>query len=456
MRIVGSILAIGLLAASWGCGKVTPFVDAAGDDDVQTIDATTAGTVTVTTMTRCAPCLNPGQPQRDVDVFVVSPTGEVGDSARTDASGNATLDVRTGDTVTALYLDQGDVDLVTFVAVAPGDHLTFGDEFTAGKPTPLGSMTVNWPSVLNATSYRVYYPCGQTGSDQLTTTIFEYTECHAQPMALGFVATDSAGTLIGSGDTSANFVANGTAALGSWELPVNMTVTATGIPDFVTQAEMDVVTLLNGQFAYSDYIQGAPSGGTFGTTFPFPTWNSELRGAAVFGRNGFGQQIRLDSMTAGATSYTGEQVGLPWLGEALASASAGQLTWITDGGGDYDLGVVNVSWNRSPPDGGQESYSWTLFIPPGVDQLTFPELPAALAGYAPNSGDFLSSPQVFYIDFAELDGYAAVRAEPEWRLADLNAHIQRGTVFKVSIGLQGGGNAQPAPSANLLTRWRAQ
>src|SRR5262249_13559755 len=133
----------------------------------------------------------------------------------------------------------------------------------------------------------------------------------------------------------------------------------------------------------------APTGGAVSGVVPLPAYGDNILIQAQLQRSGdFGFQIHAELLPGSATSFAGHAPPVPWLGEIIGSPATGELTWIADGDGAYDYAALFANWRRFPPDGAQESYSWTLIAPSTGTSFHLPVLPAAYSRYMPDTNDF--------------------------------------------------------------------
>jgi hypothetical protein len=410
-------LALALVAGA--CGKVNTFHDAGGDDDDTVVDANTATTLTVTTYSRTGMrAIVSG-----VDVVVVAADGTVRDQGITDADGHATLDARNGDSVTAVYREVGGAEIVTYLGAKPGDELSFGRDGSASEPAD-ATMNVTWPDV-GANQYRIYHPCGSTfeyAPSDLTAVIERKPSCAVDTFDLFLVAFDTNGVLIRSGKIAATtFVNLESRALPQWQNPTAFTLSAVGLPDVVTGAELQATPMVNGRQSYSVRANGTPTDGAFSQTLPWGATGGPVVAIGLFRRNGgFGQQGMLEPIAANATQWQAQNaVTLPWIGQVIANAAARQITWISEGEGTYDATVVFADWERTETDGGIVNTRWFFIGPPELTSIEIPELPGTLAQYAPRDTDSIEQQQVVLFDVVADDGYEAIRARPEWEVLGL-------------------------------------
>lgn len=438
MRHVGSVLFVCLSLSAAACGKVQSFTDGGGDDtqdDGSVLDSAQSGTVTVTTYNRCCTGES-GTVVAGVDIVVVHADGSVGDTAVTSAAGEATLDVVAGDSVTAVYRDVSGGALATFVAVKPGDHLQFGEDFSnSGSQT--GTMTVSWP-VQPASQFTVTHPCGQeyTSGTALNVTLYQYSDCATTPFDALVIANDVAdSSVIARWGLLADvpWTNGGNASLSAWQSPSNFTLTATGIPGLVGNASLEVAPMIGARQGPRASLSGTPTGGSLSGTRTWATGGDGIVATAFFQRPGlFGPQAVLEPVAANSTQWViDDPVQLPWMGQVISNAAAREVTWISDGAGSYDTTLMFVRWSHYGTDGGFFDYEWTFILPAGIDGFQLPELPGTLMPYLPEDDDSLYVSGGL-LDIAADPTYDDIRVRPEWVLTQIGADASVG-VIRVSI-----------------------
>src|SRR5450432_251390 len=104
-----------------GCGKVSSNQTDGGHDSETSADAPTFGPITVAAKERNSTG-NGGV--ANVAVLVVGPDGMLRGRGLTDVGGNATVDVKIGDSVTVVYPADANNQhaILTTTEVEPGDH----------------------------------------------------------------------------------------------------------------------------------------------------------------------------------------------------------------------------------------------------------------------------------------------------------------------------------------------
>lgn len=442
--VASTIFACTGLAA---CGKTVAYTDA-GSTDAPDHDAmTVTGSVTVTTNARCCD-RPPGTPVSGVEVFVNQPDGSLGDSGQTDGTGSVTLDdVREGAGVTAIYQTADGYDLVTVVGVAPGDDLVFGEDFRPDQTGVAGSMTVSWPALPAVNYYYVYHPCGGTYANNTQTSVVlnQYVYCQTPTADLQVIAYDTSYNLSHAVVLRDVPYTNGqTASVGAWTPATQFTVSASNIPSVIDEVQLGAGSVVDDIVSLNHSTYQTPAGGGASAIVPVATGTDRVAAWSRISHPGdLGSQLSFQSLPATATSATFPLVELPWLGDAIVSASGRIATWVQVGDQPYDGAVVSARWERSVGEGGEGgswmSYEWTVLLPPGVTTWSWADPPAALADIMPVATDSFYGDDILLVDLAGVDDYAALRSTPEWHFACPDCAVTNGEIDAATFSYGDGG-----------------
>ena len=409
-----SVVAVLILAA---CGSSGGVGDA-GDDSAAG-DGLGPDELTVTTRTRCCTGVL-GEPAPGIEIIAIDPDGTTR-MATTDGAGNATLAVERGASVTAVYALGSYFYLSTFVAVAPGDHLEFGEGGASwGEVT--ASMRASYP-VSSAQTVVVYHACGPGagggGAGSNFASIDRWDRCAPASVDLHYVGYDASSSLIEWGvQQSVPFVGGGTTTLASWKPPRQLRVTAQNLPPEVSRVAL--TGMVRGADGHAVYpignlaiASGPPSGGMFVRDLPLGDGGAGMWSIVGSSRTGYGDQVATADLAATATVHVEPApVTLPWSGAIALDPATQHVTWPRDGSGTYDGAYLRATW-IVPSSGGDESYAWTLVVPPDRDaELDLPRLPAAYARYLPPAGVALALEGERW-DFATVADYDELRQRPE-------------------------------------------
>lgn len=459
------------------CGKDEVFTDAAVGDDVlddadTSIDAEPApdaipdGTVHVTTFGRNGSA--PGAVVANVEVLVYGLDGTLRDRDQTDTNGEATLDVLSGDTVTAIYdlIADQDVVLTTYVGVKPGDDLRFGDfPQPAGTGATTGTMTLTWPALTGANTVILVTDCGTQypATSATSATVTQTDTCNGPTFSALLYTYDLSNNVVQWGEVHDVTFANATtAAIPALQAATTFTVDIAGISPEVSTYYLYAYASVGNSLTYVDwpsYAYGTPQAGAMSGSFP---WASGVDGASIhenlYRDGNYGYQYGARRLNPGVNTATTPMTPLPWLTDTVLTVVDARLVqWFQFGTAPYDAGIVTLRWSLGTGiiitdgaalgSGSSISYRWDLIIPPGLTALTFPELPEELADFAPPTTANVNT-RVQLVDTDAITGFDAARALPEWELRCLDcfdAGAATTPTVRISQTNSGGGKGFARP-----------
>jgi hypothetical protein len=422
-----------------GCGKVsdTKTVDAPAGPD-----ADLGGDATVVTQTALFGGAI-GAAADSVDIVSSLPNNTVLATAKTDASGNATIRVYPGGSVTAVYkhtVDMG-ADLITWSGVKPGDKLTFGSRApsTTGQTnTALGSQTYSWPVLANATSYQILTSCGSLnmGPGTLTSlTLSESSLCHREPMDVLFRAFNGI-TLVGfSFRPNLAFTNGGTVSIANWNTNVSTgSINITGLPPEISSVFGEFITIIDSDKTVTlNSYNGAPTGGAFSATFPWHPFGEHTEGMLFLTRPGFSGMTLLDSFPPSTLAQTVAAPALPpWAqGNTTSSSALKMASWflVPDASSTYNGQILHLNWNHVIS-GTLHRSQWDIILPPGQTSITFPALPAALSDHQPSPEDGLGAFTTVF-DISSVTDYDMLRKQPSANIMCLDCAVRAGDFQRV-------------------------
>jgi hypothetical protein len=418
-----------VLSACGDDGGARKLADAPpAPDDAQPDAPPAATTVNITAYARYFEQLAAMTPREGARVFALDPANNVVATAMTGPDGRTSVELPNGGSVTIAYPDTADGPqyyrswVTTYVGVKPGDNLIVGDSFsenlTAGAS--VGTETVQWPALANATSYRLYVPCDRYGyftPPTVMTTIDLYANCATTgPLVLvGY----QAGNVIGSiYKASASHAADATHDLAEqgWTTQAdapNFISVLTGLP-----ADADVRWL----GAYGNY--GPWSTDQVTTDIPVDNGMASAMSsvsntaprktavARVARTAGNGRQFFATTGTSPVSIAAGS---LPMFDEFPAvDIKARKVTWPMPVG-TYDHTILQFQWSYLVGDD-THRLTWNVILPPGVTELDAATVPAALQQFVPPATEF-NLVNVRVVDLASAASYDAARSLPEWQLS---------------------------------------
>jgi hypothetical protein len=410
--------------------------DAAIDSN---IDADLTAPLTVITLARFQNTVPDGMPVANIEIIALRPDGSQSDDVKTDTTGMAQVKVYPGGSVTALYPHPSDpgADLTTYMGVKPGDTITFGQQVYPTMSTTLGNFTLTWPNVAVGEDYSVITSCYycSTGTG-LGCTVTEYNTCHQEPMDILYLGySPSVGAYTYSAFASAvPFTSGGSKSLNAWSAMGTGSMAITGIPSEVTNVYAANYDFVGNDIAFSTGYSSAPSNGQY--TTPSYAWPSAGQGTrnseqVQLTRPGPYTTMAINETSMGNTpTYTLNISALPpWLTTNYTVSGPAQMaTWYAIGEGPTNGTALRVYWSH--PNGA--NYTWSFLVPPKVNAITFPKLPANIEMNAPALDDNLNIVYLRIFNIPELASYDDVRKVPERHFQQLDYAVRLG-LFKSVI-----------------------
>ncbi|CAN5854117.1 hypothetical protein BH11MYX2_BH11MYX2_01540 [soil metagenome] len=431
------------------------FVAACGDDgganhppdapigiDAPAPDAPPAtGSVNILATSRSDSGVAPGTPVQDVLVVALKKDGSLASTAMTAADGTATLTgLSDGASVTAVYpITDNDHNLVTYVDVKIGDHLTFGDKYYAPYVVDgaEGTLAVTWQPVTDALYYRVFWQCNPSyglyvsSGTNANLSLDSYCQTATTPLVVKAFGMND--TLLASIHLTATASTPGTTldlTADQWVTPTpdNLPVSLAGLSAPTNDAYVGISTDFRGlSYTTSRYL--IVTSGAAMTTYTVAALDAATAFAELSRDGNYGAQY---SYKRGTGALVLPAPTLPWLGGLIVNAT--QAVWLQSSGSAYDAGVLQLNWNRQLGGGGgggvpganaTEYFHWSVILPPNLSSFSFPTPPAALAAFLPDDSTNVSA-NLELIDLSSAGDYDAARALPEYRLTDLEAAVRSG------------------------------
>lgn len=416
-----------------------------------------AGTVNVTTLVRYGE-VAARTPKAGILVVAINADGQVAGTATTDAQGKASLTIREGASVSAIYPQDNYNDnlVTTYVGVKPNDNLTFGDGYfdqqVANPVTGTGQLTIDWTAFSGAAKGGNFYvttPCGGT-----TTTLQTYTvdlascpEAATAPVLI--IAMDQGLYTASAYRAAATFTSGSTVTFADADFtaqPANgYRVSMAGLDPVVTALQLRGNAVFPiGSYGDSRYF--SPVEATNEASLNVPITAPSMYGWADLSRNGnYGQQTYYKK-GASPVAIT-PSASMPWVADTaiLNATPPYRLLWLETGSA-YDAAVFSVNWSRN--DGKTTTYyNWDLILPPGVADFRLGTPPTQITDLLPTATDNVSH-DLTLVDLSSAASYDAARALPEWRLLDVQSSIATGEETAAALAFDGEGFAFAARAAS--------
>ena len=355
----------------------------------------------------------------DVDVVFHAADGSVAAATKTDADGRASFAVASGAMVTVAMTIGGRHELYTFTGVQPGDHLTklvFAPppdgpppgpdedggmpDADGGGPTPVATATITLPGAFGGADGGYVIDFGCTA---------QFVEEASRPVEVGlpeecFADGDSVNLLVlatdGTGATLAYILTRdialadvGTIVLADWStafhsLPLSLSnsepaigrmwtlfaFSSLGSLPFAPPPGFAPITMATAEMAI-DFPMGFEAG-----DMGYMTTITEINDDPAAPVRLQARFVNAMTMPASldldlATDFL-PAMEPPVLDE---SGVAPTVSWTEDTAA-VDIVMVSVSWGDA---GGEPTHSWLVSTAPGSSAVALPQLPEALAAFAP-------------------------------------------------------------------------
>jgi hypothetical protein len=408
------LLGLVLCAACGSVEKQGALPDGGATDDAG-IDAPARGTVHVTVLDPAGT----GAPVAGASVVFIDPDGTLVKKATTDTGGKADANVLPGANVTSIVLNGTSYQLLTVLAIQPGDDLTMGD--TDANTTSIGNFTVNYPAFTGATQYEVATPCGVTttqspaGVPVPTSITFPIdNSCKLTTMELVVIALGANGPLASTSKKAVTFTASGaTTITDGFQSLVNVTSTYSNIDPTITGLSVNR-NVPDGYGASVSTSAQQPIAATTALSVTGATASTARMVARATSQKATGQIIQNIAGTATTYNVNMATTLLPWLVPPTFDVASEKLSIATDATGTTsdkpDLFEVTMSYNRIDPlTGTGPSFSWQLFGPEAAD-IVLPAIPADVGPVMPLATDTLGTPRDLMFEADTVVGYGAIRA----------------------------------------------
>ncbi len=369
--------------------------------------------------------LKGGVPEPAVNVVFQDANGAVVEAKATGIDGSASRVVDPGTMVTVALGSGAARQLVTVIAVQPGDVLTALDDpaETFGSDAVSVDLPTNPPD-----GGTLYYQAhsGACRSPLSPSSPIAYAisppDCeHAGKFPVLAIATDANALVTGFSFKKGNAIGadGGTAqvtGLSAWANVGSVNVTATNAGTQL--ASLGYSEIANG-VALTTQASVMPAAGTAtATTATYPGYADAVQFEAGRFTAATGAYLSIAMIAkrtappATAQSFDLAQL-LPAMTNVVAdtSVTARPAVTLTVAGTvtGADGLAVQMSWSASSVDAGRTTGQWIIVAPPTTTTVKAPAMPAALSAWLPPSGAAFDSPAAMIVDSDRIPGYDQLR-----------------------------------------------
>ncbi len=391
-----------------GCGDISTVAGDSGIADSGSPDARAVGSVTVT----IGKLFGSIQPLEGNQVVFVDTSGAVAADLTTDADGAATADgIEAGSTMIILIAEPptgapAGSQAVVVVGVEPGD-----DIHIEGEDSPeVGNMNVTWGA--NGSKYYVSNGCSPTSTNDTITNLTFEEACLTDGEAQALVkSVDGADVTTGWLGGTVAFAADGTLDLGgTWSTPRQVGVSLSSIPSEARSVFPRLVPARgNVQFEGPSLPEVLLEDASVNFDILAPrsfTTSNQVQLQFQPNQPGIGGNVLSLRVAADTTSIdvaVADEL-LPWYGFPVLDVDARTFSWTRSSGVEPDAQYLLMFWTEKDA----TERMTVVMVPPDVDQVTLPELPAEIEQYMPSNPSNVGI-QIQAGEVSDFDGYRAAR-----------------------------------------------
>lgn len=364
-------------------------------------------------------------PQANVDVVFQDAQGAVIEALKTGTDGKASRVVPPGSmlTVAIASTDQNLIDhqdLLTYVAVEPGDSLVANIPVAPTAVDPMLTVDVPVPLPQGTTNIDVYAGGECYAQAENTAQIAIYPGCRQGPtLAILALASD------GSAFTGYSFmkgVATPTmdatySGLGAWQTNFGtFQLAISNLDANDDRLRMQVLQIADGQ-ARDEARSPAPNGGAATQAFQtIPNFAEGLQSEAFVGYIQAGRDHLRTISKRVAPTATSEALDLSQLLPHIdtitldeSTLSRPLVTWTSTGSlAQTDGGIARLQWMEDV-DGGTVNHTWSFVVPPGTMSVRGPVLPSGLTSWAPAVAGATTPELVGFVESTLVNDYKQLR-----------------------------------------------
>ncbi len=375
-----------------------------------------------------------GAPASGVTVVFHDASGAVLDTRTTDASGQAAMVVPAGSQVTAVFGTVTNPELVTIAGVEPGDVLRAAEPLAAAQP-PFPSIDIE-SAPASPPAGTAYYVArvgscsnsvnvvdgGQTGPINVTldpgctngSTVSVVVEAKSAGSAtLGFASLASA-SIADAGVVTPMPVDVG----GTWADAGAQALQVVGADPVASGNAVYSEIMNSGAISSFTNVVGNADGGPLQLSFEVHPGVAANGQYEVNYREDLSSGVAFRAIAGRSASGGSPSIDVAQMMPALTAADVDAgvparpaVTWASSTPVTADGLFVRVRWWESPTDGGPYvSGHWTMVVPPQTQVIQAPQLPPALAAYAPSATSSVNqTPTLVFVDSSLLPGYRELR-----------------------------------------------
>lgn len=350
-------------------------------------------------------------------VAVNRPDGTPGNADAIDEDGSV-LRIEPGDMVTASDLVG---ELQTYVGVAPGDVLAFGN-FCIPIDTEF-SLTAEWAAWPGASRYFACTTCNcaYPPLGTMSTPIESCAETDPGMDRFTVYALDAADQVIATAwFPDAIVSSSGTVAGGPWEAASSVELRVDELPASAS-APVATTQFFGGLSIDEHAITSTPA-----------TWSrpSAVEGPPLQAWLAFDDELALAAIPPGTTRWTfAIPERLPSLVSLSYEPSTREVSLVVDDGGvEPDAIVVDLTWLLPEPESGVRT--WRFVVPPDTRSFTLPTHDTLPATTSATDGPLLRY-RVVFVERDDAADYAGARAVPMIQYGDPKFALHLGAVGQI-------------------------
>jgi hypothetical protein len=381
-----------------------------------------------------------GAPIPEVDVIVSDASGVLLDQAKTDANGQALVDVPEDGSVTIAHSYQESIEssLHTFrvldMAVGLADGGTFRREYPPRpnppqQPQPM-TVTVSMSSAcligLPVVDYYVQLGCGESRITDLAApaSFTGYRGCPSESHFDVFVfGRNSAGEVISFSEHSQPFQAGDPLGIQTCPMATTLTDSSVAVTDVPPSSNVEALVFgsksSQTEAFFGAFLSRVDAPASVSATLRLPQSKfTRFKDYVAITRSANGDPLvrkvawsrkALSSQPSVSRSFVDFAGVETFPGPDLTVAGRPKLSWVLATVGTVgDVLSLQMEWN---PAAAEHTYWRVTMAPVASGDVQLPVLPDELADYRLKAGDVLGDAAALHTDYAELDSVAPIFVE---------------------------------------------